>query len=44
MLLSVPLTLLLKAVLQSRPDTEWIAILLGPGKAEKVKLDEGATP
>ena len=44
MLLSVPLTLLLKAVLQSRPETEWIAILLGPGEAENVDPDEGATP
>ncbi len=44
MLLSVPLTLLLKAVLQSRPETEWIAILLGPGDAEKMPLDKSAAP
>ncbi len=37
MLLSVPLTLLLKALMQSRPETAWIAILLEPGKVEGVE-------
>ncbi|MFQ5345552.1 MAG: AI-2E family transporter [Mariprofundus sp.] len=31
MLLSVPLTMIVKLALESRPDTQWLAILLGPG-------------
>jgi predicted PurR-regulated permease PerM len=42
MLLSVPLTITAKIALDSRDDTRWIAVLLGPeniskGKSEKVK-------
>jgi len=42
MLLSVPLTMTAKIALESRDDTHWIAVLLGPtglagGKAEKEK-------
>ena len=35
MFLSVPLTMMIKIALDSRPDTHWIAVLLGPeGAAE----------
>ena len=30
MFLSVPLTMMIKIALASRPDTQWIAVLLGP--------------
>jgi AI-2 transport protein TqsA len=33
MLLSVPLTITAKIALESRPDTRWLALLLGPEKA-----------
>jgi len=32
MLLAVPLTMVLKAVLENRPGTRWVGILLGPGR------------
>ena len=33
--LSVPLTIMIKIALDSRPDTHWIAMLLGPESAEE---------
>jgi hypothetical protein len=33
MVLSVPLTMMVKIALDSREDTRWVAILLGPEKA-----------
>jgi predicted PurR-regulated permease PerM len=35
MFLSVPLTMTLKIALDSREDTRWIAVLLGPDVEEK---------
>lgn len=40
MLLSVPLTITAKIALDSRPETRWLAVLLGPEKA--VKPDKSA--
>jgi predicted PurR-regulated permease PerM len=34
MLLSVPLTMVVKIALESHPDTRWAAVLLGPGVSE----------
>jgi len=34
MLLSIPLTILVKIALESDRDTEWIGIMLGSGKAQ----------
>ena len=34
MLLSIPLTILVKIALESDPDTAWIGIMLGSGKAQ----------
>jgi len=40
--LSVPLTMVIKLGLDSRPETKWIAVLLGSGKAEsQVKGERG---
>ena len=39
MFLSVPLTMMIKIALDSRPDTHWIAVLLGP---ESAAADEAA--
>ena len=38
MLLSVPLTMMLKIALDSRPETHWIAVLLGPEGAAAEEL------
>lgn len=40
MLLSVPLTLFMKVVLESREDTRWLAILLGPGNPAETSETE----
>ena len=34
MLLSIPLTILVKIALESDPDTAWIGIMLGSGKSQ----------
>lgn len=34
MFLSVPITIVIKIILESQPETRWIAILLGDGRAE----------
>ena len=45
MFLSVPLTMMIKIALDSRPDTHWIAVLLGPeGAAEGGPAMRGAGP
>jgi AI-2 transport protein TqsA len=31
MFLSAPLTMIVKIALESDPDTEWVAVMLGPG-------------
>ena len=38
MFLSVPLTMMIKIALDSRPDTHWIAVLLGPEGAAEEEL------
>ncbi len=43
MLLSVPLTMTAKIALDSRDDTRWIALLLGPEIVSKGKGDKGDT-
>ncbi len=40
MLLSVPLTMLLKIAFESSEDTRWLAIILGPDISEEEKNDE----
>jgi AI-2 transport protein TqsA len=37
MFLSVPLTMILKIALESREDTRWLAVLLGPGSVAKAE-------
>ena len=45
MFLSVPLTMMIKIALDSRPDTHWIAVLLGPeGAAEEELAARGSEP
>ncbi len=46
MVLSVPLTMILKIALESRDDTRWFAVLLGPEtpSTEKEKKDEAPAP
>ena len=43
MFLSVPLTMMIKIALDSRPDTHWIAVLLGPEGAAAEELAERAS-
>ena len=43
MFLSVPLTMMFKIALDSRPDTHWIAVLLGPEGAAAEELAERAS-
>lgn len=40
MLLSVPLTMLLKIAFESSEDTEWLAIIMGPDISEPTRKDE----
>jgi AI-2 transport protein TqsA len=42
MLLSLPLTMLLKIVLENTPDLAWIAVLMGPANDERVSVVPGA--
>ena len=45
MLLSVPLTIAIKIALDSRTDTRWMAVLLGPGvEPESLLVDEAQVP
>ncbi|RLA43750.1 MAG: hypothetical protein DRR06_11340 [Gammaproteobacteria bacterium] len=39
MLLSIPLTILVKIGLENDPDTHWISIMLGPGQVDKPSDD-----
>ncbi|MDX1440115.1 MAG: AI-2E family transporter, partial [Rubricoccaceae bacterium] len=39
LILSVPLTVTLKIALESSPETQWLAVLLGPEKVELVDRD-----
>jgi len=41
MLLSVPLTMIVKLALEARQDTRWIAVLLGPDIEPKIDKDQG---
>ena len=43
MFLSVPLTMMIKIALDSRPDTHWIAVLLGPEGAAAEELEARAS-
>jgi AI-2 transport protein TqsA len=42
MLLSLPLTMLLKIVLEHTPDLAWIAVLMGPAEDERSNIVPGA--
>ncbi|MBI1356363.1 MAG: AI-2E family transporter [Acidobacteria bacterium] len=39
MLLSIPLTMAVKIAMEGRPETLWIAVLLGPGADAEVRLE-----
>lgn len=40
MLLSIPLTMAVKIAMEARPETLWIAVLLGPGTAAEERVEE----
>lgn len=40
MLLSIPLTMAVKIAMEARQETQWIAVLLGPGAAAEERLEE----
>lgn len=40
MLLSVPLTIMVKIALESSPDTQWIGVMLGSGKSQQSSVSE----
>jgi predicted PurR-regulated permease PerM len=43
MLLSVPLTMIVKIMLENTQDLRWVAILLGPGGEQQARPDTGST-